>query len=87
MESKAIIFKKMNLITLSTVQTIFTCKKKIKIIFLVPDSTRYSSNIRESFKKKIRFNVKVNDLCYFSFIIAIGVETRMLLRITSFVGF
>ena len=61
----------------------------MKIIFLGPDSPelcRYSSNIRESFKKKNRFNVKVNDLCYFSFIIAIGLETRML-QITSFVGF
>ena len=78
----------MNLITLSTVQ-LFSLVKKMKIIFLGPDSPelcRYSSNIRESFKKKNRFNVKVNDLCYFSFIIAIWLETRML-QITSFVGF
>ena len=77
----------MNLITLSTVQ-LFSLVKKMKIVFLGPDSPELGIVVKSvnHLRKKNRFNVEVNDLCYFSFIIAIGLETRML-QITSFVGF
>ena len=77
----------MNLITLSTVQ-LFSLVKKMKIVFLGPDSPELGIVVISvnHLRKKNRFNVEVNDLCYFSFIIAIGLETRML-QITSFVGF
>ena len=72
---------------MSTVQ-LFSLVKKMKIVFLGPDSPELGIVVKSvnHLRKKNRFNVEVNDLCYFSFIIAIGLETRML-QITSFVGF